>query len=203
MKKTTLFSIMTVTLLLTGCNNATVKDAADKVGEATNSAIDTVGAKTSGAMDVARGKASEAVEAAGTAADAAAAAAAARAREAAATIKEKAAEAVEAAREKAVKALDATKAKIAETTVAAVDKMPGKALYTRCAGCHGTDGHTRALGKSDPIAGKPAAEITADLQGYKAGTLNKHTMGSLMKGQAASLSDAEIQALSAYISALK
>ena len=77
----------------------------------------------------------------------------------------------------------------------------GKALYDLCSGCHGADGQTKALGKSDPIAGRPAAETAANLRGYKAGTLNnKYRMGGVMKGQTISLSDADIQALSAYIS---
>jgi cytochrome c553 len=47
------------------------------------------------------------------------------------------------------------------------------------------------------------ATIDADLKGYKAGTLNKHGMGMLMKGQVASLSDADIKALAEYIHGLK
>ena len=78
----------------------------------------------------------------------------------------------------------------------------GAALYAKCAGCHGQDGKTKALGKSAPIAGLPADQIVKDLQGYKAGTLNKNGMGGVMKGQAAALSDDDMKALADYISKL-
>jgi cytochrome c len=85
---------------------------------------------------------------------------------------------------------------------AALMAADGAALFAKCAGCHGQDGKTKALGKSDAIAGKPADEILKDLQGYKAGTLNKHTMGGVMHGQAAGLSDDDMKALADYISKL-
>jgi len=78
----------------------------------------------------------------------------------------------------------------------------GAALYAKCAGCHGADGKTKALGKSAPIAGVDAATIVEDLKGYKAGTLNKHGMGGVMKGQAAALSDDDMKALADHISKL-
>jgi len=78
----------------------------------------------------------------------------------------------------------------------------GAALFAKCAGCHGQDGKTKALGKSAPIAGMPADQIVKDLQGYKAGTLNQHGMGGVMKGQAAALSDDDMKALADYISKL-
>ncbi len=78
----------------------------------------------------------------------------------------------------------------------------GAALYAKCAGCHGADGKTKALGKSAQIAGLDAATIEKDLQGYKAGTLNKHGMGGVMKGQVAALSDEDIKALAEHISKL-
>jgi len=123
------------------------------------------------------------------------------------TVKAKATEAVDATKEKAAEVVEATKEKVAAATAAssepAADAAQGKALYAKCAGCHGANGQTKALGKSDVIAGLDAVVISEDLKGYKAGTLNKHAMGGLMKGQAAGLSDADIAALSAYISALK
>ncbi len=78
----------------------------------------------------------------------------------------------------------------------------GAALFAKCAGCHGQDGKTKALGKSAPIAGMSADEIVKDLEGYKAGTLNKHGMGGVMKGQAAALSADDMKALADYISKL-
>ena len=78
----------------------------------------------------------------------------------------------------------------------------GAALYAKCAGCHGQDGKTKALGKSAPVAGLDVATLTEDMKGYKAGTLNKHGMGGVMKGQVAALSDEDIAALAEHISKL-
>ena len=93
-------------------------------------------------------------------------------------------------------------------TVLAVGAMSflaadGAALYKKCAGCHGAKGEKKALGKSAVIAGQDAAATEAALKGYKAGTLNTHGMGGLMKGQVASYSDADMKAVSEYIAGLK
>ena len=87
---------------------------------------------------------------------------------------------------------------VATTSIAMAD---GAALFAKCAGCHGADGKTKALGKSDPIAGIAAADVVKDLEGYKAGTLNKHGMGGVMKGQA-NMSADDMKALGEYISKL-
>ncbi len=79
----------------------------------------------------------------------------------------------------------------------------GAALYAKCAGCHGQKGEKSALGKSAVIQGQDAAKTVEQLKGYKAGTLNQHGMGTLMKGQVASMSDADIQAVADYIAGLK
>jgi cytochrome c553 len=87
---------------------------------------------------------------------------------------------------------------LAATSLAMAD---GKALYAKCAGCHGADGKTKALGKSDPIAGLAADAVVKDLEGYKAGTLNKHGMGGVMKGQA-NMSPEDMKAVAEYIATL-
>ena len=79
----------------------------------------------------------------------------------------------------------------------------GAAIYAKCAGCHGTNGEKAALGKSAIIKGQDAKKTTEQIKGYKAGTLNQHGMGALMKGQVGSLSDADIKAVSDYIAAMK
>lgn len=78
----------------------------------------------------------------------------------------------------------------------------GKEIFTKCAGCHGAEGKTKALGKSEVIAGQAVANLVAKLRGYKAGTRNVHGMGMLMKGQAASLSDENLKNVAEYISSL-
>lgn len=79
----------------------------------------------------------------------------------------------------------------------------GAASYAKCAGCHGKNGEKAALNKSAIIAGQDAAKTVEQLKGYKAGTLNQHGMGGMMKMQVASLDDAAIQAVSDYIATLK
>ena len=79
----------------------------------------------------------------------------------------------------------------------------GAALYKKCAGCHGAKGEKKALGKSAVLTGLDAAKVIEDLQGYKAGTLDLHGMGGLMKGQVASFSDDDIKAVSEYIATFK
>ena len=79
----------------------------------------------------------------------------------------------------------------------------GAALFAKCAGCHGQNGEKAALGKSAVIQGQDAAKTVEQLNGYKAGTLNQHGMGALMKGQVASMSEDDIKAVADYIAGLK
>ncbi len=79
----------------------------------------------------------------------------------------------------------------------------GAAIFAKCAGCHGQNGEKSALGKSAIIKGEDAAKTVELLKGYKAGTLNQHGMGALMKGQVASLSDEQIKEVADYIAGLK
>ncbi|UFH60653.1 c-type cytochrome [Sulfurovum mangrovi] len=82
---------------------------------------------------------------------------------------------------------------------ATADNEAGKALYAKCASCHGADGKTKALGKSEVLAGQSAADLETKIAEYKAGTRNVAGMGALMKGQVATMSDEDIKAVSAYI----
>ncbi len=75
----------------------------------------------------------------------------------------------------------------------------GAALYKKCASCHGAAGEKPALGKSKIIKDMSAAQITTALKGYKDGSYGGAQKG-LMKGQVASLNDAQITAIAAYIS---
>lgn len=79
----------------------------------------------------------------------------------------------------------------------------GAALYKKCISCHGVKAEKPALGKSEVIAGWDKAKTVESLKAYKAGTLNKKGMGGMMKGQMASFSDADIDAIAEYISTLK
>ena len=79
----------------------------------------------------------------------------------------------------------------------------GAASFAKCAGCHGQKGEKAALGKSAVIGGQDAAKTLEQLKGYKAGTLNQHGMGALMKGQVATLDDAAMKEVADYIATLK
>ena len=151
-----------------------VKDTASKAAEATKEVA-------SNAVDATKEKAAEIAAAAKAEAEKLAAEATKKAESAAAALKERAA---------------ATQAAVTPENAA------GKAAYAKCAGCHGADGHTKALGKSAVIAGQSAADLEAALAGYKAGTRNVAGMGMLMKGQVAAMDDASIKAVAEYISGL-
>lgn len=79
----------------------------------------------------------------------------------------------------------------------------GSALFQKCAACHGAKGEKAALGKSEVIAGWSSAKTLDALKGYKAGTRNTKGMGALMKGQIATLNDADMKALADHIAGLK
>lgn len=72
----------------------------------------------------------------------------------------------------------------------------GKALYAKCAGCHGADGSKTAQSKA--LKGMGADAFTKAMDGYKAkkyGGAKK----AVMEGQAAALSADDIKALAAYV----
>jgi cytochrome c553 len=79
----------------------------------------------------------------------------------------------------------------------------GAASFAKCAGCHGMKAEKKALGKSAIIAGQDAAKTLEQLQGYKAGTLNQHGMGGMMKAQVATFDEAGLKELADYIATLK
>jgi len=76
----------------------------------------------------------------------------------------------------------------------------GAGIYAaKCAMCHGADGKDAAVsGKS--IAGTADAE--AKVKGYKAGTIGGANKAS-MQASVADMNDADIKAVSSFVSALK
>jgi cytochrome c553 len=74
-----------------------------------------------------------------------------------------------------------------------------KTLFVKCAGCHGKNGEVHALGKSQKIGQWDEKKIEDALLGYKNGTYGGDMKG-IMKGQVMQLSEADIKALSKYIS---
>jgi len=67
-----------------------------------------------------------------------------------------------------------------------------------CAGCHGQHFEKVAMGKSKVVKDMSEADILVALKGYKDGTYGG-AMKGLMKGQVASLSDADMKAIAASI----
>ena len=78
----------------------------------------------------------------------------------------------------------------------------GASLYSKCAGCHGSQGEKKALGKSKVINEMSQADFITALNGYKDGSYGGPMKG-LMKGQVAKLSDSDIEALASHITANK
>jgi len=204
MKKFSLMALIASSLLFVGCGDKkgtetvtetvkakageavdtvtdTVKNAAGEVVEKTT---ETVKETVTGAVDATKNAASGAVDATKNAASGAVD-----------TVKD----AATATATAATGAVTATADAATEATAGA----NGKALFAKCVSCHGADGKTKALGKSEVIAGQPAADLVKKIAEYKAGTRNVATMGALMKGQVASYSDDDIKAVAEYISTLK
>jgi cytochrome c553 len=162
-------------------------------------------------METAKKQAAEALESAKAKSAEMEKAAKAKAAEAAAAVEKKAAEVkkdleADTATTPEEPDEEATIRKPAETSKPAAQTVApsknGAALYAKCAGCHGADGKTKALGKSPEIAGQDAAQLRKAMEEYKAGTRNAYGMGGVMAGQAKGLNDSEIAALADYISKL-
>ncbi len=123
--------------------------------------------------------------------------------------KEAAGKAVEAGKEAASSAAEAAKSaaagaveKAKSAAAAATGGVDAGKLYTRCAACHGADGKQAPLGVQNAvIAGQSKDDIAKKLHGYKDGSYGG-SQKAVMAGQAASLSDADIDALADYISKL-
>ncbi len=201
MKNITLLSLAVATLLFTACDDKTkeaVSDATSAVTESakemTSNAVDATKEAADAAVEATKAKAAEVAASAEKAAEATKA----KAAEVAAAAEKKAADAAQALKDRAAAANKAVQETVADATGGA-DLAVGKAAYAKCAGCHGANGTTKALGKSNVIAGQSAADLEAALHGYKAGTRNVSGMGMLMKGQVASMDDATIKAVAAYM----
>ena len=173
MKKITMLSVVAAAMLFVGCGDKT-KDAA---ADTTTKAAEGTKEAASKTADAAKETADKAVE----------------------TTKAAVSDAADTVKESAVAATTA----VATAAASAATSVAGAAAYAKCAGCHGVDGKTKALGKSPEIAGQSKEELVTKINGYKAGTLDAAGMGTLMKGQVASMSDTEIDAVAGYISTLK
>ena len=84
------------------------------------------------------------------------------------------------------------------TQVAVVDALPGEAKYAACGACHGAQG---GGGVGPALAGQSIEYIVGRLNQYKAGE-KVGNQSNLMWGQAAGLSDQDINDLAEYIDTL-
>jgi cytochrome c553 len=163
-----------------------VKEATSSAMEATNTAVVATTAKVEEVKDATKEVAVSVVE----------------------DTKEKASNAVSEATT-AVKTVANTVAEKTETALATateavtpvVEGLDGELLFKSCASCHGQKAEKEALGKSQVIAGWEKEKIIQALNGYKDGTYGG-VMKNIMKGQVASKTDAEIDALATFISKL-
>jgi len=206
MKKTIVLSLVAASMLLFSACGDDAKKGAEAAKEATTSVVDKAKEATAKVVDATKETANKAAEATKEAATATAD----KAKEATEAVKDTAKKAVDATKETANKAAEATKEaatataeKAKEAVAGGADDAKGKALFAKCAGCHGANGEKPALGKSEVIKGWDAAKAEEAINGYKAGTRNVHGMGGLMKGQVAALSDEDVKAVATYISTLK
>ncbi len=94
---------------------------------------------------------------------------------------------------------------------AAADKVAmGQALYragnaangvAACAGCHGPTGAGNPQAKFPRLSGQHAAYVVKQLKDFRAGK-RSNDPGDMMRGVAAKLSDAEIEAVAQYVQGL-
>ena len=82
--------------------------------------------------------------------------------------------------------------------VAAIEDLPGKAKYAVCSACHGATG---GGGMGPALAGQTVEYIVGRLRSYKAGETVGPQSG-MMWGQAANLSETDIQDLAEYVKTL-
>lgn len=82
------------------------------------------------------------------------------------------------------------------------EAISGHVIFVRkCASCHGQNGEKSALNKSQVIAGWDKKKSAEALKGYQNDSYGSSLKG-IMKAQANSLSDEQIEAVTEYISTL-
>jgi cytochrome c553 len=91
----------------------------------------------------------------------------------------------------------ATSFGIAGTAQAAGDAAAGKTKAAMCTSCHGEKGE--GVAPNPKLAGKSEAEQVKALKDFKSGS----RANPIMKGMAATLSDADMENLAAYYSSFK
>jgi cytochrome subunit of sulfide dehydrogenase len=83
------------------------------------------------------------------------------------------------------------------STASAADSSLGRDIAANCANCHGTNG--RSVGVISALAGRPQRELVAIVTEFRDGKRPSTVMQQLAKGY----SDAQIEAVAAYLAAQK
>ncbi len=111
-------------------------------------------------------------------------------------------EATNTTKEKVTQTVNSVAAKVEEATSSEDDLVAkGQGLFMKCTACHGVNGETPALGKSEVIKGWEVSKTVDALIGYKNDTYGG-SMKGVMKSQVTSLSNNDIKALATFISTL-
>ena len=76
-------------------------------------------------------------------------------------------------------------------------------LYKNCAGCHGENGETAALGQSKIITRQESNLSIKQLTAYKNGELNQYGLGNIMQLQLTALNEDDIKELAEYIAKMQ
>ena len=79
----------------------------------------------------------------------------------------------------------------------------GEKVYKKCVACHGAKAEKVYLNKIPALNSLDPQEMVENMKKYKAGELNLFKMGPAMKGQMASLTEEDMQAVVDYIQTLK
>ncbi|QCD52058.1 c-type cytochrome [Campylobacter sp. RM16192] len=79
----------------------------------------------------------------------------------------------------------------------------GATLYKKCVACHGPKAEKSFLNKVPVLTTLKKEEMVEALKAYKAGTLNKFKSAAMMKPIVGPMSEADIEAVSEYITTLK
>ena len=92
---------------------------------------------------------------------------------------------------------------ILSTVYIASASQSGAEIFKRCGVCHGDKGQKHSLNITRFIAGMDKGDVIDILHGYKEKKRNTYGLGTMMQGQAARLSDEDIEAVATYISNLE
>lgn len=87
---------------------------------------------------------------------------------------------------------------LAVGAIASHSLADGAALYKKCIVCHGSEGQTVALGKSQIIKDMTKEDFISSMKGYQDGTYGG-PLKALMLGQVKGLSDEDINTLADHI----